>query len=250
MRRDVILGSLTAIGLSFFVFQNYFKAGATYRKFDVSPIVYKPDIQPATTRKGFKVSLPQEPIKTYKPAYSVEVNPSTFEDSYNLETYMELPLETEGRTAQTDTLYNDVAEESPVEDVVFVKYLRFQFTAIRGTDKKTVHLGGFQFFQGSSVSSSKPIRMWNPHSGEKSSYNGGAWSDSDQHTIVFCFSEPVIVTRYELKSSKESSEFDPIRWKIEGSMSGSYWTLMDDRSDSETAFPVERNRTMIYTVNV
>ena len=163
---------------------------------------------------------------------------------------MELPLETEGKTAQTISLYKDVDEEPPIEDPIFIKYLRVQITGIRATDKNTVHIGGFQFFQGNSISSSKPIRTWNPHSGERESYNGGAWSDSDQHTIVFCFSEAVLVTRYMLKSSNESSEFDPIHWKIEGSMSGTFWNLMDDRSDSETAFPMDRNRTMMYVMNI
>ena len=153
MRRDVILGSLTAIGLSFFIFQNYIKSTATYRKFDISPIVYKPDLQPVDTTKGFRVETVKAPVKTYKPAYTVEINPSEFEDTYNLETYMELPLETEGKTAQTISLYKDVDEEPPIEDPIFIKYLRVQITGIRATDKNTVHIGGFQFFQGNSISS-------------------------------------------------------------------------------------------------
>jgi len=253
MRRDVVIGSLTALGLSFYIFQNYLKSKDTYRRFDISPIVYKPNISPIDTKKSVTGNVfggGGSPVKTYKAAYSVEYEPSKFQDKYSLETFMELPLDTDGKSHETQTSFKDLEEEPSLEEPVFVKYLRFHCTEIRDPSSPIVRIGGFKFLQGNAAASTKPVQIWNPHSGKTATYGGEEWSDNDQHLVVFCFADPVIVTRYELVSSKEPPSSDPIHWKIEGSMNGTFWSIMDDRLISETAFPVERGKAMKYNMNI
>jgi hypothetical protein len=251
MKRDIIIGSITALVLSFFVFQNFFKSTNSYRRFEISPLVYKPNIQPIDTTRRVQAKIITQGEPEFK-TYTAKYDSPLFEERYTLETYMELPLETEGKTVETDTSYKEVQgeDETPIEEPVFIKYLRFQCNRIRNPEVATVHLGGFRFFQGNTIASSKPIHTWNPHSGEKKEYKGGAWSDSDQHLVIFCFSEPIIVSRYELKSSHEPDDHDPVGWKIDGSMNGTYWIPMDDRSKTETAFPLERGKPVRYNMNL
>jgi len=247
MRRDVIVGVLGAIMASYFIFRSHFLTSTTYRRFEISPLLYKPDIFPVDTKRVFQANAPAEVAKLYEPKYMVEIEPSVHQDSYTLDTYMELPLETEGKTA--DMLYNDIEEDTePIQEPIFVKYVRFHCTAVRNSEKGAVHIGGFRFFQGAIPASTLPIDMWNPHDGAVRRYTGGAWSDSDQRIAVFRFSEPVVISKYEMKSSNESPDFDPVHWKFEGSMSGIFWTPMDDRTGSETAFPKERGTGARYMI--
>jgi len=249
MRRDILFASLGVLAASFFMFTNYYTSSGTYRKFDISPLVYKHDILPIDTKKIYKKPVSSgEKITVYNPEYKVSVEMSNFQDEYNIETYMELPLETDGKTVKTDTLASFSPEEKPVENLSFIKYVKFQCISVRNLEEQQVHVGGFRFFQGNSNISTK-MTMWNPHTGEREKYTGGSWSDSDQRTIIFCFSEPVLINRYELKSSDKLSDFDPVNWKIEGSITGTYWTVLDDRTDTETAFPKERNKSIIYIMN-
>ena len=251
MRRDIMFASLGVIITSFFMYTNYYMANKTYRKFDISPLIYKQDILPVDTQtvhtKIATTDSLENPV-VYKAGYKVSVDLLTYEDQYGINTYMELPLETDGKTAKTDSLYQDI-EESPSENLSFIKYIKFQCTSVRNIEKLHVHIGGFRFFKGNSLASTKPIVLWNPHTGKRENYTGGPWSDSDQRIIVFCFSEPVLVNRYEIKSSDDLADFDPVNWKIEGSMSGSYWTVLDDRTNTNTVFPIERRKTITYTMN-
>lgn len=250
MRRDIIFGFIGVIVASFFVFGNQHKANTTYKKFEISPIFYKPEFIPIDTKTPVQLPVhsdPVDPPQTYEPKYRTTVDLPNYQDSYSLDTYMELPLETDGKTALTDTLYTDIEETAPISDPTFIKYIRFQCTAIRGPESgAAVHVGGFKFFQGRTVASSKPIHIWNPHTGAAEKYTEGPWSDSDQRTVIFRFSEPIIVNRYEIKSSTESVKFDPVHWKIEGSMTGTFWTPLDDRTALETGFPKERGQIARY----
>jgi len=249
MRRDIVVGFVGAIVASYFIYTNYQTTNRTYRKFEISPLLYKPDIIPVDTKKLYTIPMDNTNLETYSPKYKVDVKPPVHQDSYTIDTYMELPLETDGKTHETDVLYKDIEEMEPIIEPVFIRYLRFHCTEIRNSKKSTVHLEGFRFYQGTNLCSSKPIQMWNPHEGTTKVYNGDSWSDSDQRTVIFKFSEPVIITQYEIKSSYESKDYDPIHWKLEGSMSASFWEVLDDRTKTATAFPIERGKIARYHVN-
>ena len=250
MRRDILLGSLGVIAASFFMFSNYYKASETYRKFDISPSVYKHDIAPIDTKKVFQGKINKEitsDMMVYEPKYKVSVD-LTAGDRAALDTYMELPLETDGKTRANDALYKDI-EETDTENPTFIKYIKFQCTSIRNPEESRVCLGGFKFFQGQALASTTPVVLWNPHSGTRENYVGGSWSDSDQRSVIFRFSQPILVDRYELISSLESPDFDPVNWKLEGSMNGTYWLAIDDRTHTDTAFPKQRGLSTIYLMN-
>jgi len=251
MRRDFVAGILGVVAASFLIYRNYYQSNTTYRKFEISPTVYKPDILPVDTKKKYTVTAYSEPVQEqpkYQAKYTIDIDLPKYQDEYSLDTYMELPLETEGKTHCTDILYKGIDESIPSLEPTFVKYLRFQCTEIRNETELTVHVGGFKFFQGHEVSSTKPMNIWNPHTGITKRYKQESWTDSDQRILIFQFAEPVVVTHYEIKSSTESADFDPIHWKLEGSMSGTYWTILDDRTNSETAFPIVRGRVARYVV--
>jgi len=251
MRRDMLFVSLGVIATSFFMYTNYYKANTTYRKFDISPSVYKHEIAPVDIRSihtKMAVTTPEKSI-SYKPGFKVSVDLPSGEDEYGIETYMELPLETDGKTAKTDSLYKDIEEDIAIQNLKFVKYIKFQCTSLRNPEREEVRVGGFRFFQGNTLASEKPIVLWNPHTDKRENYTEGAWSDSDQQTVIFCFSEPIITNRYEIKSSDDLVDFDPVNWKIDGSINGSFWSTLDDRTSVVTAFPKERGRGMMYTMN-
>ena len=175
MRRDILFASLGVLTASFFMFSTYYKASASYRKFDVSPLLYKHDILPVDKRRVYRgppdAELLEKPI-VYRPKYSVSFDLSGTKEAGGTEKYMELPLETDGKTADTDSLYEYI-DEVPIEDPTFIKYIKFQFISSRNSDVLEVKVGGFKFLQGRSPASTKPITMLNPHTGKSEKYCGG-----------------------------------------------------------------------------
>jgi len=239
MKRDFMYGVLGLAVASYFIFRTHYGSKYTHKQFEISPLVYKPDILPLDTKKSVSTKIipgSDSIVKEYTPKYTVE-------KSYSLDTYMELPLETDGKTAENE-IYTDL-EEVVADDSKFIKYIRFHCKKIRNPEKKFVHVGGFSFFKGITVASSKPVDTWNPHTGATEIYTGQAWSDSDQQILIFRFSEPVIVTRYQMKTSSESSDFDPVEWTLESSMNGTFWEILDRRLSQPI---IERRKTLSYAI--
>ena len=164
-------------------------------------------------------------------------------DSIDPDSYLHMPLESEGITHINKDLYKDIDEE-PVKPLTVFKYIRIKFKRTRAG--QPVSIGGIRFLM-----SIDPIQMsthiWNPHTGEKSIYTGGSLKDDDQMTFIFIFSEPAQLNRYELKTSMDSDEMDPVSWILEGSQNGSYWSILDTRSN--VAMPIDRNRVVSYFID-
>ena len=161
-------------------------------------------------------------------------------DTINPDSYLELPLESEGKTHLTRDKYEevDVDMESlkirlPVKQA---KFIRLQVHNIRSSGDM-VAIGGIRFFYGNRPINDLEMKMWNPHTGISVPYSNGPWSDTDQWSIVFCFSQVMDVNRYEIKTSNESEENDPIQWTIEGSLNGAFWYMLDDRTGEDTFLP-------------
>ena len=68
-------------------------------------------------------------------------------------------------------------------------------------------------------------------------YSGDLWWQLD-------FYEPVILGAYTFTSANDVPDRDPKNWKLEGSMDGETWTLLDERSDEVFE---ERFMTKTYT---
>jgi len=90
------------------------------------------------------------------------------------------------------------------------------------------------------------VHLWNPHTGDKRPYSWGPIQEADQKTFVFVFSELTQINRYEFKTSFESTDMDPISWIVEGSRNGSYWILLDERSNIR--MPVKRGDIIAYSM--
>lgn len=48
---------------------------------------------------------------------------------------------------------------------------------------------------------------------------------------TFAFEEPQLINGYSMTSGNDAPERDPKRWKVEGSIDGENWTVVDDRED-------------------
>ena len=147
-------------------------------------------------------------------------------DSIDPDSYLHMPLESEGVTHTNKDLYNSV-DDTEEYIPTFYKYIRIKF---RGSNP--VKIGGIRFLM-SKEPIQCPVTIWNPHTGVKTLYSGDSLTDSDQKTFVFVFSEPVQVNRYEIKSGLEPLS----SWIVEGSRNGTYWTTLDERVNVK--FPLE-----------
>jgi len=170
-------------------------------------------------------------------------------DNATTDDYMNLPLIGTGKTYDNENAYMDVDEESSVVEPIVKRFKYIRLTVLQVRQGDTVDLEGVRFFQGRSMNYHTDVSIWNPYTGEKEAYNEGHWSDNDKRSIVFCFKDLVTVYRYEFKTSTYSHKYDPIRWKIEGSTNGTYWFPMDDRSDADVPFPVQRDIWIMYRMN-
>jgi len=236
MRRDILAGCLGLIFTALIVYSK--RNPVPYKPVEYSPLLQKPDF-PATTQKitihPASDKIHSDPQKPKGNTYKV---PLPADEKTELDDLMRLPLE------GGEFLYDPSEGDDVPPKTVFIKYVRFQCTKLRNSDK--IVLGGVRFFYGTTPIPFSKMQIWNPHTGESSKYTGDAWTDSDQLSVIFCFAEPLEMNGYELRSSSESADHDPTQWKMEGSMNGSFWTMLDDRTWSATAFPLERNTIMSY----
>lgn len=164
-------------------------------------------------------------------------------DSIDPESYLYMPLESEGITHQNAHLYKDLEEDVAIPSLRF-KFIRFQFTRPRSEKESTISIGGIAFFIGRAPIKEVSTVIWNPHTGEKTPYRGQPWSDSDTWSLILAFLEPISLNRYEITTNTERPDTDPDGWKVEGSYAGTYWMLLDDRTD--VAFPRMRGHVVSY----
>ena len=232
MRRDIVAG---CIGLAITAYWVYSRPRPVIVKpIEYSPFLHKPEFV-FTDMSGLRLrkSPPPPPPRTY-------VVPDNVENATRLDDFLQLPLETDGSI-------NDSSEKVMLDaNMLFTKYVRFQCGKIRNS--KTVKLGGFRFLFEANQIPFDYIKIWNPHTGETSDYKGEPWSDSDQCTIIFCFKEALQIDAYEIKTSSMSTDFDPIRWTIDGSLNGSFWRVIDSRNFEDAMFPLERGRIMKFKI--
>ena len=253
MKRDVglaLLGGFAAVAYYFF---------NKKKEPRIAPALI---IDPSVTMKNYDFPVIPTLEFTKEPAKSDTIIPSRTlaphekagfgldiarnSDDIELDSYLHLPLESEGETHLTADKYEKIPDiDDPAKTVskepIRVKMVRLQVYETRSPDAETVALGGVRFYQGNRPIRDGAMKLWNPHTGEKVDYNLGEWVDSDQWLVIFCFSEPVEINRYEFKTSKDAEDSDPTRWTLEGSMNGTFWLMLDDRSKTDNLLPLVRN---------
>ena len=162
-------------------------------------------------------------------------------DSVDADSYLSMPLESDGITYKTRDMYTSL-EETPIVTEKKYKYLRLTVMEVRG-DGDTVAIGGIRFLRDGELINN--ISLWNPHTGDKTPYSGGEWSESDQWTAIFVFSGPVALSEYQIKTSTQSPEMDPLKWKIETSSNASFWSELHTVT---SALPFDRGAVSIISV--
>jgi hypothetical protein len=249
MRRDIILGAIGVGIVSLFLALRRKPVAAPPVQISIDPLpkFYAPEPVAAPSVVEWRPAVVDMRAPHEKRGFGSDSARNV--DTITPDDYMNLPLIGTGKTYKNETMYMDTEEDSSriATDVKRFKYIRLVVLGVR--KGHTVTLGGVRFMQGRSMNSHTNVSTWNPHTGEKDVYMETEWSDNDQRTIVFCFKDPADVSRYELKTSTNSHDHDPIRWKLEGSTNGTYWIVLDDRSQTNVSFPVQRDIWIMYQMN-
>lgn len=155
-------------------------------------------------------------------------------DDYEMETYLDLPLVGSGKTYLNESLAEVNSNSNQSKPIVY-KYYRFNVQETRDqTD--TISIDAIEFYNGSEKAGK--ISVWDPHTGERSPYNG-PWTSSQSKSLNLFFHNPTPITSYRIKTSDESYENDPSIWTLEGSINASYWVLLDNQ---DLELPVKREQ--------
>jgi len=236
MRRDILIG--TTVGVAIGVITYLFSRRRSNDTVEIDPSVYtKQTIHKIPNPKYKHPDRPvidsifnQDPVAVYQPPYDIAgfgLDSARNNDTIDADSYLNMPLESDGITYQTRHKYTNL-EEIPETVEKRYKYIRFTILSVRDSEQSSVAIGGIKFLKkGFNISG---ISLWDPHTGKKAAYVGDEWSDSDQWTAVFVFSEPISFTEYQIRTSMKMPEMDPAEWKIEGSHNASYWSEIDRRT--------------------
>lgn len=228
MRRDLVIGTVAGITIGIIAYITSRPGPPPKRPapIEIDPAVYrlpnptykhpsKPVFEHILTAPSEKSGY-KAPYEVFGFGLDVERNM----DSIDPDSYLNMPLESDGITYKTRDKYTSLEETEDVVEKKY-KYIRFTVLEVRG-EGSTARIGGIRFLR-----RGEPIpnmHIWNPHTGEKTVYDGKAWTDSDQWTVVFVFSEPALIDSYQIKTSMESEESDPATWKLEASHNASFWS--------------------------
>jgi hypothetical protein len=155
-------------------------------------------------------------------------------DEYEMETYLDLPLVGSGKTYLNEDLA-EVDSNSKQSKPIVYKYYRFNIQETRG-QTNTISLGAIEFYNGSEKVTK--ISNWDPHTGERSQYNG-PWTSDQTKTLNLFFHDPTPITSYRIKTSSGSYENDPCIWTLEGSINASYWVVLNSQ---DIELPVKREQ--------
>jgi hypothetical protein len=111
------------------------------------------------------------------------------------------------------------------------KYIRIRFLKTRVEDSAYVQIAGLQLYGPGDVLLSGKISnlMGSPvdaSTSVKALMTGGTWTDTNKSPLMISFDEPmgVVAFGFTTATAPKSTAFDPVRWKVEGSMNGHLWT--------------------------
>jgi len=163
-------------------------------------------------------------------------------DNHELDDYLNLPLVGTGKTY--DNTYMSDLEEISITPVAKYKYIRLTVVETRDTTEN-VHVGHIYFYNGSERVKDMSVNIWNPYTGEKKLFTG-SWSDNTTRSIIFCFTNSINLTRYDILTSQRLKMYDPNIWTLEGSKNASYWVPIDTRYVN---LPDKRGKWTTFTIS-
>ena len=154
---------------------------------------------------------------------------------------MNLPLVGSSKTHSNAKLADVDSNRTLTQPSTKYKYLRLTVKETRGKTN-TVSIDHIHFYCGNERVKDININVWNPYNGDRDIYRG-KWNDSDTKTVVFRFTQPIAITRYDMKLSHTFPSNDPRIWTLEGSKNASYWVLLDENN---VVLPVRRAHTVSF----
>ncbi|RYD64561.1 MAG: hypothetical protein EOP84_32625, partial [Verrucomicrobiaceae bacterium] len=119
------------------------------------------------------------------------------------------------------------------------QYYRFTPTKLRIETSNSIQLAEFNFLQSGGAVDMSTVEISNPGGSTPATEvverlidgnNATKWLDFHKSPVVFNFGTPTEVDGYRFTTANDSTERDPLRWKLEGSNDGSTWTLLDYRN--------------------
>jgi hypothetical protein len=128
------------------------------------------------------------------------------------------------------------------------KFLRFRPLQTRNPASKHVHVGKFFFYHGeqaiefSKGTVSNPMGTWEGRIQDVTGVGTSpGWIDTHKKPLVFAFPAPILVNGYRIQTPPIGTDpgCDPVSWILEGSTNGTFWTVLDRRTNYPT--PVQRS---------
>ena len=126
------------------------------------------------------------------------------------------------------------------------KYIRFRPVETRVADAFNVAIGRITLYLDGQIidmraaKASNPMGTWVGHIEDVTGATATGWSDDHKKTLMFAFPYPTLVNGYTWTTAAEGVEGDPVRWKLEGSTNGTYWTTLHDQTRGTYATPYGR----------
>jgi hypothetical protein len=200
----------------------------------------------------------KETFTNYKPIQVTEstfpLNKSSFgldiarnNDGPGLDTHFVEPLRQESRAVTVGPKYVDADESLQGEKVSSYKYIRFRPTKTRDPSSQ-VNVAKIRFFLKGNEIDIRSAKVTNPMGtwvGDVTDVNGPGftrgWSDKHKRALVFAFPYALMIDGFSWTTTDPDKGIggDPVQWKLEGSVNGTYWTTLRDQSHN---YPVPVNR--------
>ena len=119
------------------------------------------------------------------------------------------------------------------------RYFRFVPTKTRDNPgvANSIQIAEFQFLRHHSPISTTGATVTNPGGNNPLGETPGnlldgnlsnKWLDFNKGELLFTFPASVTIDAYRFATANDAEERDPSNWKLEGSLDGSTWTLLDD----------------------
>ena len=260
-RNEYLYTSIIAIvtALGFWAYQSSFKEPP--KRIHVPPLYIDPKVWQRTDEAFVNPVIPAPlyttPVETVTtkapydfPAFGDDMQRN--KDDIDFDTYLNLPLNGDGITYNNRDTLKDLESADDVEPrLEDFTYFRLVVTETRAPRIPAV-IGGIKFMKGLIHITHPLAKMWDTHTGEETPFKEmDPWS-SDKGQLVVKFPRAVQIDTYKLRTGREAGTVnsDPVKWRLEGSRNGTFWVVLDDRTDGKAYVPPVRNVWTTWKVGV
>jgi len=208
-------------------------------------------ITPTPTYDQIKnMSVPLNTANTYKQSGFTDYSPPPVNETHPLQSRS---FGLDRARNSTDSL-KDEQFKIPLEQVIPIKedvpatesyrFLRFVPLKTRDANAESVGVSKFTFFY-----KEKALALTGKVTNPMGTWEGGlnditgpgfreGWSDKHKSPLIFAFNSQILVDAYSFTTASKEIGCDPVAWKLEGSVNGSFWVILDTQRRFPT--PVER----------